>query len=59
MEIKELIETKVVKKKAIQFGVGTLSRLMDDCLPDQIDDERSMQKLINKLWPALICEHEI
>ena len=41
-----------------KLGVGTLCRLMDDCLPEQIDDERDMQRLIDKLWPALVCEFE-
>jgi len=39
-----------------EFGASTLCRLMDDCLPEQIDNETDMQELINKLWPALVCE---
>lgn len=50
---------KTVESKPKQFSIGTLCRLMDDCLPEQIEDERDMQALINKLWPALVCEHEI
>lgn len=50
---------KTVSKKPKQFGVSTLCRLMDDCIPAQMDDERDMQDLINKLWPALVVEHEI
>jgi len=47
-----------VLKKAPQLGAATLCRLMDDCLPEQIDSEQDMQKLIDKLWPALVCELE-
>ncbi len=48
----------LVPKKAASFGPSTLIRLMDDCLPEQIENEQDMQKMINKLWPALVCEHE-
>lgn len=58
------MSTKLVRKEPMQFGIGTLSRLMSDCLPDNVKDghkidEHDMQELINKLWPALICEHEL
>ena len=50
---------RVVMRHPPKLGVSTLCRLMDDCLPEQIDDERDMQRLIDKLWPALCCEFEI
>lgn len=50
---------KIVESKPKQFSIGTLCRLMDTCLPAQIDDERDMQSLIDKLWPALVTEHEV
>ena len=49
----------IVMRHPSKLGVGTLCRLMDDCLPEQIDDEQDMQRLIDKLWPALCCEFEI
>ena len=49
---------RVVMRNPPKLSVGTLCRLMDDCLPEQIEDERDMQRLINKLWPALCCEFE-
>ncbi|QSM00635.1 hypothetical protein [Oceanospirillum phage vB_OliS_GJ44] len=52
-------EEKVVLKKTKQFGCATLCRLMDDCLPEEIETESDMQNLIDKLWPALVCEHEV
>lgn len=52
------MSAKLVRKEPIQFSIATLARLMDDCLPEQIENELDMQELINKLWPALICEHE-
>lgn len=52
-------EVKVVLKKTKQFGGETLCRLMDDCLPEEIETESDMQQLIEKLWPALVCEHEV
>ena len=51
-------ETRLVMRKPPKLGIGTLSRLMHDCLPGPIEDERDMQKLIDKLWPALCCEFE-
>jgi hypothetical protein len=56
--IDELVQC-VVMRHPPKLGVSTLCRLMDDCLPEQIDDERDMQRLIDKLWPALCCEFEI
>lgn len=50
---------RVVMRHPPKLGVSTLCRLMDDCLPEQIDDERDMQRLIDKLWAALCCEFEI
>lgn len=50
--------TVEVRKYPKKLGVATLCRLMDDCLPEQIEDERDMQRLIDKLWPALVCEFE-
>ena len=49
---------RVVMRHPPKLKTGTLCRLMDDCLPEQIDDERDMQRLIDKLWPALCCEFE-
>lgn len=48
-----------VKKEVKKFGVMTLCRLMDDCLPEEIETESDMQILIDKLWPALVFEHQI
>mgnify|MGYP005999789139 CR=1 FL=1 len=48
-----------VPRKPGSLSIGTLCRLMDDCLPEQIDDERDMQRMIDKLWPALVCEFEL
>ena len=50
---------RVVMRHPPKLGISTLCRLMDDCLPEQIDDERDMQRLIDKLWPALCCEFEV
>ena len=50
---------RIVMCNPPKLSVGTLCRLMDDCLPEQIETEADMQKLINKLWPALVCEFEI
>tara|TARA_Y100000310_G_scaffold345867_1_gene471996 strand:+ start:18751 stop:18987 length:237 start_codon:yes stop_codon:yes gene_type:complete len=50
---------RIVMRNPPKLGVRTLCRLMDDCLPEKIDDERDMQELIDKLWPALCCEFEI
>ena len=50
---------RLVMRNPTRLGVSTLCRLMDDCLPEQIDDERDMQQLIDKLWPALCCEFEV
>ena len=50
---------RVVMRYPPKLGVTTLCRLMDHCLPEQIEDERDMQKLIDKLWPALCCEFEV
>ena len=50
---------RVVMRHPPKLGVSTLCRLMDDCLPEQIDDERDMQQLIDKLWPALCCEFAV
>ena len=36
---------RVVMRHPPKLGVSTLCRLMDDCLPEQIDDERDMQRL--------------
>lgn len=47
-----------VLRKPDKLGVATLCRLMDDCLPEQIGNEKDMQHLIDKLWPALVCEFE-
>lgn len=49
---------KTVNETPIQFGVSTLSRIMQDCVTREIESEQDMQELINKLWPALVCEHE-
>lgn len=48
----------LVMRNPPKLGISTLCRLMDDCLPEQIDDARDMQKLIDKLWPALCCEFD-
>jgi len=53
------MKTKEVSSETISFDTLTLCRMMDDCLPDKIEDEHDMQKLIDKLWPVLVCEHEI
>ena len=50
---------KTVKAATPKLPISTLVRLMDDCLPPEIEDERDMQKLIDKLWPALVCELEV
>ena len=55
---KEDYEHRIVMRRPPKLGVSTLCRLMEDCLPEQIEDERDMQKLIDKLWPALCCEFE-
>lgn len=52
-------DTILVNREPPKLGVYTLSRLMEDCLPEQIEDEHDMQRLIDKLWPALCCEFEI
>lgn len=49
----------IVMRNTPKLGIGTLCRLMDDCLPEEIETEADMQKLIDKLWPALVCEFEI
>lgn len=49
---------KYVDSKPKKFGISTLVRLMNDCLPEQIENEQDMQQLIDKLWPALVREHE-
>lgn len=49
----------IVMRNPPKLGIGTLCRLMDDCLPEEIETEADMQKLIDKLWPALVCEFEI
>jgi len=48
----------IVKRNPPRLGILTLCRFMEDCLPEQIEDEQDMQQLIDKLWPALICEFE-
>lgn len=48
---------KYVDSKPKKFDVSTLVRLMDDCLPEEIETEQDMQQLIDKLWPALVAEH--
>lgn len=55
---------KLVSKEPKQFSLSTICRLMDDCLPENIIegqsiDEHDMQEIINKLWPALVTEHQI
>ena len=50
---------RLVMRNPPRLGVSTLCRLMDDCLPEQVEDERDMQQLIDKLWPALCCEFEV
>lgn len=50
---------RLVMRNPPKLGAMTLCRLMDDCLPEQIDDERDMQRLIDKLWPALCCEFDV
>ena len=57
-DVVEVQMHRVVMHNPPKLGVGTLCRLMDDCLPEQIDDERDMQRLIDKLWPALCCEFD-
>ena len=53
---------KTVSKKPKQFGASTLCRIIEDCLPEKFKedaDEHDMQELIDKLWPALVVEHEV
>lgn len=49
----------LVQRDAQRFSIRTLCRLMDNCLPAQLEDETDMQQLINKLWPALVTEQEV
>jgi hypothetical protein len=49
----------LVMRKPPKLSIGTLARLMIDCLSNQIEDERDMQALIDKLWPALCAEFEV
>ena len=50
----------IVNRKTIQFGIGTLERMLQDlCLTNIVLDEKDLQEIINKLWPVLICEHEL
>lgn len=53
------MKTKEVSETPIKFDTLTLYRLMDDCLPEEVIDEHDMQRMIDKLWPALVREHEI
>lgn len=53
------VQGRVVMSKPPKLGISTLCRLMDDCLPEQIECESDMQLLIDKLWPALVCEFEL
>lgn len=50
---------RTVKAKPERLSIDTLCRIMDDCLPPEIDDARDMQRLIDKLWPALVAEFSI
>lgn len=59
LEVKASPKERVVMCKPPRLGIATLCRLMDDCLPEQVEDERDMQELIDKLWPALVCEFEV
>lgn len=57
-EERVLRKTAEVPRKAPELGIITLCRLMDDCLPERLENEQDMQELINKLWAALVCEFE-
>lgn len=52
-------QERLVMRDPPKLGVVTLCRLMDDCLPAQIENAQDMQKLIDKLWPALVCAFEV
>ena len=51
----------VVLRNPQKLGISTLSRLMDDCLPEngEIFTEIGFQQMINNLWPRLCTEFEI
>lgn len=53
------MKIKTVKLAPQKLGIETLCRLMDTCLPPEIEDERDMQRLIDKIWPALVCEQAV
>lgn len=48
-----------VSRKPQKLSLATLCRLMDSCLSEDIESESDMQRLIDKLWPALCCEFEV
>ena len=52
-------ETVVVMRKPPKLGGSTLCGLMDVCVPEDIEDEKDMQRFIDRFWPALCCLFEV